>query len=501
VIRLFNTQTRKKETLEPRDPGKVRMYVCGPTVYNYIHIGNARTFISFDVIRRYLAWRGFEVTFVQNITDVDDKIIAAAAEERVTPAEIATKYEAAYLDQMDALGIAPADVAPKATQEIGQMIALVQRLIETGHAYAAGGDVYFDVRGWPAYGSLSGRTLEEMRAGERVEVNPLKRDPMDFALWKAAKPGEPKWDSPWGPGRPGWHLECSAMSERYLGLPLDIHGGASDLVFPHHENEKAQSEAATGEQFVRYWIHGGLLNIDKEKMSKSLGNFTLLRDVLGELASRGFDRAASANIVRMLMLGTHYRSPLEFSPDRLDEAAAAVERLETAARNLAWVAGAPLGTGAAAEGAALAAQAAAATDRFTSEMDDDFNTAGAMGGLFELVRAANAVVAAAGDAGVAPDASRAADDARRELLELAGVLGLRIATSLDLPAEVVGIARELAGYAGDDADEAAAALLDRRAEARGAKEWAVSDAIRDRLASVGLAIEDTPQGQRLANRA
>jgi cysteinyl-tRNA synthetase len=501
LIQLHNTQTRRKEAYEPLHPGEVRMYVCGPTVYNHIHIGNARTFLSFDVIRRYLVWRGLQVTFVQNITDVDDKIIAQAAEEGTTPAEVARKYEAAYLDQMDALGIAPPDVAPRATQELPAMIELVRTLIETGHAYEAGGDVYFDVRGWPAYGSLSGRTLEEMRAGERVEVNPLKRDPMDFALWKSAKPGEPTWDSPWGPGRPGWHLECSAMSARYLGLPFDIHGGASDLVFPHHENEKAQSEAATGKQFARYWVHGGLLNINQEKMSKSLGNFTLLKDVLAELAARGLDRTESANIIRALMLGTHYRSPLEFSPDRLDEAAAAVDRLETAVRNLEWVGEAADGSGATAEGEALAAEAATMRDRFIGEMDDDFNTAGAMGAVFELVRAANAVVAAVGGEGVSREAKSAAAAARGELLELTSVLGLRIAANLELPDELVGIARELAAYGGEDAGEAAESLLARRATARAAKEWALSDAIRDRLASIGLAVEDTPQGQRLAKKS
>jgi cysteinyl-tRNA synthetase len=286
TIRVYNTLTRRKEPLETRDDGKVSIYVCGPTVYNHIHIGNARTFLSFDVIRRYLEWRGLEVTFVQNITDVDDKIIARAAEEDSTAEEVARTYTEAFFDSMRRLGIRRPDVQPRATETIADMIGMVERLLESGHAYEVDGDVYFSVRSFPEYGKLSGRDIDEMRSGSRVDVDERKRDPLDFALWKSAKPGEPHWPSPWGEGRPGWHLECSVMSEKELGPSFDIHGGASDLIFPHHENEIAQSEAATGRPFARYWLHGGLLQVNAEKMSKSLGNFMLLRDVL-EATSAG----------------------------------------------------------------------------------------------------------------------------------------------------------------------------------------------------------------------
>ncbi|MDP3631300.1 MAG: cysteine--tRNA ligase, partial [Actinomycetota bacterium] len=279
-IRVHNTMTRTKEEFVPREAGKVAMYVCGPTVYNHIHIGNARTFLTFDVIRRYFIWRGFDVTFVQNITDVDDKIIKRAAEEGIAPAEVADTYTFAFRSAMESLGVERPTSQPLATQTIPQMIDMIERLIAGGHAYAVDGDVYFSVRSFPAYGKLSGRDIDDLESGARVDVDDRKQDPLDFALWKTAKPGEPHWPSPWGEGRPGWHIECSVMSEGELGLPFDIHGGASDLIFPHHENELAQSEAATGTQFVKYWLHGGLLQVNAEKMSKSLGNFMLLKDVL-----------------------------------------------------------------------------------------------------------------------------------------------------------------------------------------------------------------------------
>ncbi|MHB8741184.1 MAG: cysteine--tRNA ligase, partial [Coriobacteriia bacterium] len=301
AIRVYNTLSRNKQEFVPREPGVVSMYVCGPNVYNHIHIGNARTFLTFDVIRRYLTFRGFDVRFVQNITDVDDKIIARANEEGREPAEVATEYTRAFQEAMSALGVLRPTVQPKATETIDAMIEMTSRLIERGHAYVIDGDVYFSVRSFPGYGKLSGRNIDELESGSRVGVDERKKDPLDFALWKSAKPGEPHWSSPWGEGRPGWHLECSVMSERELGLTFDIHGGASDLIFPHHENEIAQSEAATGEPFVRYWLHGGLLQVDQEKMSKSLGNFLLLKEVLERYP---------APVVRLLMLQTHYRSPL-----------------------------------------------------------------------------------------------------------------------------------------------------------------------------------------------
>ena len=294
AIRVYNTLVRAKEEFTPRDPGTVGMYVCGPTVYNHIHIGNARTFLTFDVVRRYLAFSGYDVRFVQNITDVDDKIINRAAEEGRAPAEVAADYTLAFRAAMDALGVDRPTVQPKATETIPAMIHMVERLIDRGHAYVVDGDVYFSVRSFTGYGKLSGRNIDDLESGARVDIDERKADPLDFALWKAAKPGEPRWPSPWGEGRPGWHLECSVMSEAELGVTFDIHGGASDLIFPHHENEIAQSEAATGEPFVRYWMHGGLLQVNAEKMSKSLGNFLLLKDVLEK---------HTAQTVRLLKIG------------------------------------------------------------------------------------------------------------------------------------------------------------------------------------------------------
>ena len=337
MIKVYNTQTRAKEKFETLRLGKVGMYVCGPTVYNRIHIGNARTFMSFDIIRRYLIWRGFDVTFVQNVTDVDDKIIAKANEEGRSAAEVAAEYTQAFIDDMHAAGVLDPDIRPKATEEIPEMIDLVQRLIDAGHAYEAEGDVYFDVRSFPEYGALSHRDIDELESGHRdlrsSAIDGLenrKRDPLDFAVWKAAKPGEPSWESPWGMGRPGWHIECSAMSKKYLDLPFDIHGGGADLIFPHHENETAQSKAGYGCDFARYWIHGGMLQINSEKMSKSLGNFLLLRDVL---------ETVKPEVLRMLMLQTHYRSPLDFSSDRLEESEAALDRIAGLAKRLVWALG------------------------------------------------------------------------------------------------------------------------------------------------------------------
>ena len=272
-MKLYNTMTRTKEEFVPREEGKVAMYVCGPTVYNHIHLGNARTFLSFDTIRRYLLWKGYDVSFVQNVTDVDDKIIKKSHEEGRTFSEVASEYTQAFIDAMDAVNVLPPTVRPKATETIPEMIDLISRLINSGHAYEVEGDVYFSVRSFPGYGKLSGRDVDDMRSGARIEIDDRKKDPLDFALWKSAKPGEPSWESPWGLGRPGWHIECSAMSEEELGLPFDIHGGGVDLVFPHHENEIAQSEAATGKTFARYWLHGGMLQVNSEKMSKSLNNF------------------------------------------------------------------------------------------------------------------------------------------------------------------------------------------------------------------------------------
>jgi cysteinyl-tRNA synthetase len=491
TIRLYNTLTRRKEDLVPRTEDSVSIYVCGPTVYNHIHIGNARTFLSFDVIRRYLEWRGFDVTFVQNITDVDDKIIARAAEEEMSAEEVAQTYTEAFLDSMRQLGVRRPDVQPRATQTIPDMIDMVERLIERGHAYEVDGDVYFSVRSFPEYGKLSGRDIDEMRSGARVEVDERKRDPLDFALWKAANPGEPHWTSPWGEGRPGWHLECSVMSEKELGPSFDIHGGASDLIFPHHENEIAQSEAATGRPFATYWMHGGLLQVNAEKMSKSLGNFMLLRDVL-----KDYDAA----VIRMLMLQTHYRSPLDFSLDRLDEAKTAYERVSTLVRNIRWARGTtPVPVGAtSAERDELGKAVSWARERFVADMDDDFNTAGALGSLFELARVANTFMAAH-PSGLAAADLVALAEVEETLVELLGALGVAIVeTSMSsFPPEVIDLAAQLAGYSGSNTDAAVEALLAARTAARTERNWAAADAVRDGLADLGFTVEDTPQGARV----
>lgn len=508
TIRLYNTLSRKKEDLIPNEPGKIGMYVCGPTVYNYIHIGNARTFLNFDVIRRYLTWRGFDVTFVQNITDVDDKIINRAKEEGVEPAEVAVKYTCAFEEQMAALGMKPPTYAPRATGTIKEMIELVEDLQARGMAYETPDGVYFPVRRFAGYGKLSRRSLEEMRAGERVVVDPNKEDPMDFALWKKAKPGEPHWPSPWGEGRPGWHLECSAMSLKYLGMSFDIHGGAQDLIFPHHENEVAQSEGATGkEPFVRYWLHAGLLNIDKEKMSKSLGNFTLLTDVL---------RKWPVNVVRMLMLGTHYRNPLDFSDDGLAEAAAKLERIQTAISNINFTLQAELPISES-KTAVLEKAVEDAHQNFTKTMDDDFNTAAALGVIFGLVRDANSLIEGSKELPSGKILRRCRD----LVLELTEALGLSIGNVM-FPGKADMI-KTLYLQEGETVENEAAitaeqkntlgekfgispqelsnfkfldSLLESREQARADKNWALADDIRVGLAKAGVEIEDTPQGPR-----
>jgi len=493
TIRIYNTLSRSKEEFAPRDAEKVGMYVCGPTVYNHIHIGNARTFLTFDVVRRYLTYRGFDVTFVQNITDIDDKIINRAIQEERAPAEVAAEYTEAFRAAMGALGVEPPTVQPKATETIPEMIDMVKRLIERGHAYVVEGDVYFSVRSFPGYGKLSGRNIDDLASGARVDVDERKRDPLDFALWKAAKSGEPHWPSPWGEGRPGWHLECSVMSEAELGMTFDIHGGASDLVFPHHENEIAQSEAATGHPFVRYWMHGGLLQVNAEKMSKSLGNFLLLKDVLEQYAPQA---------VRLLMLQTHYRSPLDFSPERLEEAARAFDRLVTPLKNLAWAERTDSATGAVASEAELEAfdRASVATrDAFVTAMDDDFNTAGALAALFDLVRQVNTFLERYG-IGANGAYSLRLDAAAATLGELLGVLGLQTgidAPSGEYPADVLTLAAELADYGGGDTCAAVDALLSARARARLNRDWAAADSVRDSLSALGFTIEDTVSGARV----
>ena len=490
-MRVYNTLSRSKEEFEPREPGKVSMYVCGPTVYNHIHIGNARSFLSFDVIRRYLEYKGYDVRFVQNVTDVDDKIINRANEEGRSAAEVAAEYTEAFISATRALGIKDPTVRPKATETIEQMVALIERLIAAGHAYESGGDVYFDVRSVPGYGKLSGRDIEDMETQARIDHDERKRDPLDFALWKSAKPGEPHWSSPWGEGRPGWHIECSAMSEMELGLPLDIHGGGSDLVFPHHENEIAQSEAATGVTFANYGLHGGMLQINSEKMSKSLGNFKLAKDVL---------EAYSVPVIRLLMLQTHYRSQLDFSDTRLEETVNAYERLANLCRNLRWARDlAVCGAGVPADAVdALRAAVEAAREKFIAEMDEDFNTAGALAAIFELARAANGFLAEY-QADLCEEDRLVLCEAEDAVVKYLGVLGIEIERdqTSSYPPEVIDLAASIAAFEGDNADLAIEALLAARAEARAEKDWARADAVRDGLSALGFVIEDTGQGARV----
>jgi len=486
---VYNTQTHKKEEFKPIDEGKIRMYVCGPTVYDQIHIGNARTFLSFDVIRRYLMYKGFEVTFAQNLTDVDDKIIQRANEQGRTAQEVSEEFSQAFIKQMHRFNILDPDIRPRATHEIEAMIQMIQSLIEQGHAYAVpSGDVYFSVRSDHGYGVLSGRDLDQLRAGERVEVNDEKRDPFDFALWKAAKPGEPSWSSPWGEGRPGWHSECCAMIHRYLGTPIDIHGGGSDLVFPHHENETAQASCAWHAPLANYWMHTGMLRVDGEKMSKSLGNFYTLKEVLDKYP---------ADAVRLLMLQTHYRSPLDFRFEFLNGMVGNVERLASCVKNLRWAAkNAPQDGSFDEADRTLAGAARDAQLEFTRQMDDDFNTAGALAAIFGLMNAANKYLAEGGQSLTTAATLRAADT----IQELLGVLGIDISEAAaedELPSELTLLARELTGFTGDDADAAAKVLLCARQEARANRDWSRADAIRDGISTLGLVVEDTAAGVRL----
>ena len=463
-MRIYNDMSMQLEEFVPLEPGKVKMYACGPTVYNYIHVGNARPIIMFDVLRRYLEYRGYDVTFVQNFTDVDDKIINRAREEGIESSAVAEKYIAEYWKDVTALGVRPATVHPKATENIGQIIKLVKTLIEKGYAYEVNGDVYYRTLKFKDYGKLSHQPIEELRSGARVELNDVKEDPLDFALWKAAKPGEPSWNSPWGKGRPGWHIECSAMSNRYLGKTIDIHCGGSDLIFPHHENEIAQSEAANGCKFVNYWVHNGFINVDNKKMSKSLGNCFTVREAA---EAYGYD------CIRMFMLMSHYRSPLNYSGEILMQAKAALERLSTAKDNLEFFIQSGEDGPMTAEETAFAEKLSEYRDKFCAAMDDDFNTADAVSVIFELVREINAAVN--------PNAhptKALAESCRSVYLELSDVLGIPFIQHKD------------------ELSEEQQALFEARKEARKAKNWAESDRIRDELKAQGILVEDTPQGMK-----
>ena len=487
-MKIYSSQTHAKQELTPVEPGRVRMYVCGPTVYDNIHIGNARTFISFDVIRRWLIARGYDVTFAQNLTDVDDKIINRANEQGRTAEEVAHEFSDRFIAVMERANVLAPDIRPRATKEIGPMIGMIKSLIEQGHAYAAdNGDVYFAVRSDPTYGEVSGRRVDDLMVGARIEENEDKRDPLDFALWKAAKPGEPSWPSPWGAGRPGWHTECAAMVHRYLGVPIDIHGGGSDLAFPHHENECAQASCAWHQGFANIWMHTGMLLVNGEKMSKSLGNFFTLEEVLDK---------HSAAALRLLMLQTHYRSPLDFSWERLEGAENSLARIAGTVENLRWAAAHASGDPDAEAAAGLAAAFNEDCDAFTACMDDDFNTAGALAAVFDAVTRANQYLEDAQARGAVDEAT--AREVAAQLAGLLDTLGIQLPEPKEeLPLGLLGVAAGLVAYTGEDVDEAAEKILATHSEDRAAKNWKLADAIRDQLKDLGLVVEDTAAGSRL----
>jgi cysteinyl-tRNA synthetase len=459
-VRIYNTMTRSKEELVTLTPGEVRMYVCGVTPYDYSHIGHARSAIVFDVIRRYLEYKGFRVKMVRNYTDVDDKIIRRANEEGVASAEVAKRYIEAERRDMEALGVLPPDVAPMATGHIADMVALIERLVAKSVAYVVDGDVYFEIRRFPSYGRLSGKNLDELLAGARVEVDERKRDPRDFALWKAAKPGEPSWPSPWGAGRPGWHIECSVMAIRYLGETFDIHGGGTDLIFPHHECEIAQSEADTGKPFARYWLHNGMLNLGAEKMSKSLGNTLTIRELV---------KRHQPDALRLWMLGTHYRHPIEWSEERAEEAARAGQTLWSPFERLRkFLDSSTFGSSA----RELPTEFAEHRTRFIEAMDDDFNTPAALGSLFDFGRALN----------------RASSMSPQHL-----VRGAQEFSSL---AQTLGLTEPKPRIQGLSADisQQIVSLIRERAEARRNRDWKRADEIRAKIELLGAVLTDTPSG-------
>ncbi|TMV44113.1 cysteine--tRNA ligase [Paenibacillus mesophilus] len=459
-LKVYNTMTRAKETFVPITPGEIQMYVCGPTVYDYIHIGNARPAIFFDVVRRYLEMSGYNVNYVVNFTDVDDKLIRKAEQTGETVPEIAEKYIAAYYEDIEALGIRKASANPRVTENIPEIVTLIQELVDTGYAYESGGDVYFRTEKFEEYGKLSHQNLHELQFGIRVEVGERKENPQDFVLWKGAKPGEIHWPSPWGEGRPGWHIECSAMARKYLGETIDIHGGGHDLQFPHHECEIAQSESASGKPLANYWMHNGYIHINNEKMSKSLGNGVNVKELV---------KRVKPQVLRFLFLSTHYRNPLNFSEEGLEQAAGGLERIENGIANLRHRLGSA-SAGAADERVAAAVERIRA--EFRERMDDDFNTADALTAVFDLIAESNGYTASADVTAATLELLLAA------LQELDAVLGI-------LPEE----RNELL-------DEEIEQLIVERTEARKSKNWARADEIRDLLTAKGIHLEDTPQGLR-----
>lgn len=477
-ITVYNTMTRQKEVFSPVTPGEAKMYVCGVTPYNHPHIGNARPFVTWDVIRRYMQHLGYKVTYVQNFTDVDDKIINTSNGEGVSWDTIANRYIDSYFEVMDALGVQRADIYPRVSTHIDDIIAMISTLIEKGYAYELDGDVYYSVEKFDHYGELSGRTLDDMEAGARIEVDGRKHNPMDFALWKAAKPGEPYWESPWGNGRPGWHIECSAMSQKYLGTEFDFHGGGSDLIFPHHENEIAQSEGCSGQHpSVHYWLHNGFITINSEKMSKSLNNFFLVKDILEQY---------SPDALRYFLLSTHYRSPLDFSDERLEEANKSLERLSTAIDNLLYLEAQEAGE--CDEAQRLLEKAKIYEEEFESAMSDDFNTALATSSMFGLAKEINIYYQAV--------TSRNGVVCQEAIAEVKRIFKFMT--------EVIGILDSAwEGNTGANAaeyEELMQVILSVRQACRDQKQWELADCIRDRLAEIGIIIEDSPQGARWKKR-
>lgn len=457
-MKIFNTLTRKKEELKTLEEGKVKIYACGPTVYNYIHIGNARPLCVFDILRRYLEYRGYDVTFVQNFTDIDDKIIKRANEEGVSYKEISEKYIKEFWTDAKGLNVREATIHPKATENIDEIIDIVSTLIEKGYAYEADGDVYFSPKKFSGYGKLSHQPLEELEAGARIMVGEIKREPMDFALWKKAKPGEPYWESPWGQGRPGWHIECSAMNRRYLGKTIDIHCGGQDLIFPHHENEIAQSECCNDAPFANYWMHNGYITVDNVKMSKSLNNFFTVRDVANEY---GYEP------IRYLLISSQYRSPINYSTDIIEQCKSSLTRLYTCRDNLDFA------IKNAADGEAdaeIIKLIDGRKEQFIAAMDDDLNTADALAAIFELVRDINTkVISGSANKATCESAAKIFD----ELCSVLGIVYNRKSQSIDSEVE---------------------ALIEKRTQARKEKNWAEADRIRDELKNMGVVLEDTAGG-------
>ena len=461
-MRIYNTLTRQKEEFIPIIPGEVKMYVCGPTVYNFFHIGNGRTFIIFDTIRRYLEYRGYEVTFIQNFTDIDDKMINKANDEGITVKELGDKYIKEYYQDADALQIERATVNPRATEYIQDIIKFVEELIETGFAYEVDGDVYYSTKKFSNYGKLAGQNLEDLQAGARISIDERKKDSMDFAVWKSQKPGEPAWESPWGPGRPGWHIECSCMAKKLLGDTIDIHAGGMDLKFPHHENEIAQSEAVTGKPFAHYWIHSAFVNVDNKKMSKSLNNFFTAREILEEY---------DADAVRFLMLSGHYRIQINFTKELLDSATASMERLYNCINNLVNLKEEVNKKTINNEEQDYLKSLDKYRERFVEKMDDDFNTADAISVLFDLTKDINNNI----NINSSVELCEKAEALIRELGNPLGILQNRM--KKDLETEIQE-------------------LIDKRQQARKDKDFALADKIRDDLKNRNIVLEDTPQGVR-----